>query len=312
MTTFNHVYNIGDKGPVSVLEDNIKMFLDWSFLNIGGFVNIKIPTSNISPGNLYQLSLSTEPGSTVNTSWESTRKDWVYETGIVHNNISPINISGIYLNNTFLPSPTGSGSYGYKINYPLGKVVFNNPVSAKSTVALQYSYRYVQVYKANDTVWWKEFQTETYNATNSKNSPNTKISSDNRIQLPSIVVELTDRTYLRPYQIGSTENIVYQDVLLHIFSETPSYRNSLVDMLLLQKEKTLHLINIQKVVKNGVFSTDINGQRNPNFLNYSQLSGNPNYYTNKYHIKDTVLSESNIIAANLYSAVVRWTLEIFP
>jgi len=312
MTTFNHVYNIGDKGPVSVLEENIKMFLDWSFLNIGGFVNIKIPTANISSGNLYQLSLSTEPGSTVNTSWESTRKDWVYETGIVYNNTSPINISGVYLNNTFLPSPTGSGSYGYKINYPLGKIVFNNPVSVNSTVSLQYSYRYVQVYKANDTVWWKEFQMETYNATNSKNSPNTKISPDNRIQLPSIVVELTDRTYLRPYQIGSTENIVYQDVLLHVFSETSSYRNSLVDMLLLQKEKTLHLINTQKVVKNGVFSTDINGQRNPNFLNYSQLSGNPNYYTNKYHIKDTSLSETSIIAANLYSAIIRWTLEIFP
>lgn len=312
MTTFNHVYNIGDKGTVSVLEDNIKMFLDWSFLNIGGFVNIKIPTVNISSGNLYQLSLSSEPGSVANTSWESTRKDWVYETGIVHNSMSPISISGLYLNNTFLPSPTGSGTYGYKINYPLGKIVFNNPISVNSTVALQYSYRYVQVYKANDTTWWKEFQTETYNATNSKNSPSTQISSANRIQLPSIVVELTDRTYLRPYQIGSTENIIYQDILLHIFSETSSYRNSLIDMMLLQKEKTLHLINTQKVVKNGVSSTDIYGQRNPNFLNYSQLSGNPNYYTNKYHIKDAVLSETNIIASNLYSAVIRWTLEIFP
>ncbi len=312
MTKFHHVYNIGDKGPVSVLEDNIKMFLDWSFLNIGGFVNIKIPTTNISSGNLYQLKLSTEPGSTANTTWESTRKDWVYETGVVHNNNSPINISGVYLNNTFLPAPTGSGSYGYKINYPLGKVVFNSPVGQKSTVALEYSYRYVQVYKANDTVWWKEFQMETYNASVSKTGPNTGISSDNRIQLPAIVVELTDRTYLKPYQIGSSENIVYQDVLLHIFSETPTYRNSLIDTLLLQKEKCLHLIDMQKVVKNGVFGTNIHGQKNSNFLNYDQLSGNPSYYTNRYNIKDTVLSETSIIASNLYSGVVRWTLEIFP
>jgi hypothetical protein len=312
MTKFHHVYNIGDKGPVSLLEDNIKMFLDWSFLNIGGFVNIKIPTQNISSGNLYQLKLSTDPGLTANTSWESPRKDWVYETGVVHNSMSPINISGIYLNNTFLPAPTGSGAYGYKINYPLGKINFNNPVGAKSTVALEYSYRYVQVYKAHDTVWWQEFQQQTYNAAISKTTPNSNISSEHRIQTPLIVVELTDRTYLKPYQLGSSENIVYQDVLLHIFSETPTYRNSLVDMMLLQKEKNLHLIDTQKVVKNGVFSTNINGQFNPNSLNYDQLSYNAQYFTNRYNIKDAVLSETNTISPSLYSGIVRWTLEIFP
>ena len=316
MTTFNHINDIGDKGPLSVIEDNIKMFLDWSFLNVGGFVNIKIQTPNISSNNannnMSKLKLSTEPGSTAGTTWESVKKDWIYETGIYHRNSSPINISGVYLNNNFLSAPTGSGSYGYKINHPLGRVIFDNPVSANSDVKIEYSYRYIQVYKANDTSWWKEFQNKTYNSTYSKNSPLSDISPDNRIQLPCIVIEPTDRTYLRPYQLGSSENIIYQDILLHIFTENSLTRNNITDILLVQKEKTLNLINIQKVIKNGVNMLDIYGQKRPNGLNYHSLSNDVNYFTNKLYIKDTILSETNTISASLYSSIVRWSLEIFP
>jgi hypothetical protein len=316
MTTFHHIYDIGDKGPLSVIEDNIKMFLDWSFLNIGGFVNIKIQTPNISSSNsnnnMSKLKLSTEPGATAGTTWESVRKDWIYETGVTHRSSSPINISGVYLNSNFLSAPTGSGLYGYRVNYPLGRVIFNNPVSTNSDIKLEYSYRYIQVYKANDTPWWKEFQTKTYNSVYSKTSPLSDISPDNRIQLPSIVVEPTDRTYLKPYQLGSSENIIYQDILLHIFTENPLTRNNITDMLLLQKEKTLNLIDMQKVIKNGVNMLDIYGQKRPNGLNYHLLANDSNYWTNRVYIKDAILSETNTISSSLYSSVVRWTLEIFP
>ena len=44
---FKNVSSIGDRQVLSSLEHNLKSFLDWSFLNIGGFINVNIPTSGI-------------------------------------------------------------------------------------------------------------------------------------------------------------------------------------------------------------------------------------------------------------------------
>lgn len=41
MTTFHNVSSIGHKDTISILEDNIKGFLDWSFINIGDLLMLK-------------------------------------------------------------------------------------------------------------------------------------------------------------------------------------------------------------------------------------------------------------------------------
>ena len=312
MTSFHNVSDIGQRNVISSLEDNMKSFLDWSFLNIGGFINVNIPTSGFLGGNFHQMKTVVDPAKPVNKVWETSRKEWVYESGVVHNNSSPIRISGIYLNNTFLPAPTGSGNYTYRMNYPLGRVTFDNPVSSNSNVSLNYSYRYVQVYKANESVWWKELQTETYNSANFKTDPDLSITSNHRIQLPAIIIETTPRTVLTPYELGTSENIIQQDLLLHVFTENPVHRNSIIDTLLLQKDKVLYLYNINKVIKNNVNSLNFSGEPNPNRLNYDKLSTNPLYILKKCNIKQASLSELNAFSHSLYNGVVRWTIEIFP
>lgn len=306
MSKFNHVSDIGQRNIISSLEDNLKNFLDWGFLNIGGFIDVNIPTSG-TIGPAFARTVN-DPSFNPNTVWETDRKDWVYESGVSHSNRSPINISGVYLNNTFLPAPSGSGSYYYSLNYPLGRITFNNPVSSSSKVALNYSYKYVQVYKANESVWWKELQKNTYYS----NNPDYNISSIHRVQLPAIIIETIARNVMSPYELGTTENILKQDVLLHIFSENPVQKNSLVDILMLQKDKTLYLNDITKMLKNNVNSLNFKGQPNPNRLNYDQLQNNSAYFTNKCYIINSTLVENNIFSQSLYNSIVRWTLEIFP
>ena len=121
MTTFNHITDIGQRNIISSLEDNIKSFLDWSLLNIGAFVNIDIPLSNTN-GPHKLTPISGDPSLSYPKTWHSSRKDWIFETGVSYNDTIPNNISGINLNGTFLPSPTGSGNYTYWINYPLGQI----------------------------------------------------------------------------------------------------------------------------------------------------------------------------------------------
>lgn len=306
MSKFNHVQDIGHRNIISSLEDNIKNFLDWGFLNIGGFIDVNIPPS----GNVGMAFAkpAVDPSFGNNTVWETQRKDWVYESGVVHQNRSPINISGIYLNNTFLPSPSGSGAYTYSLNYPLGRISFDNPVSANSKVCLNYSYKYVQIYKANENVWWKELQDSTY----FKNNPDYNITANHRVQLPAIIIETIARNVLTPYELGSSENIIDQDILLHIFTDNPVQRNSIIDTLILQKDKTLYLNDITKMIKNNVNPLNFKGQPNNNRFNYDQLQNNTAYFLKKCYVKNASLSEINVFSNSLYNGIVRWTLEIFP
>lgn len=310
MSTFHNVGGINEKNNLSSLEDNIKGFLDWSFIHIGGFVNVDIPTSGINnSSNFHTLKPVSDPTQKARI-WEGVRKDWVYETGVVYDSTSPNSISGIYLNNTFLPSPTGSGSYGYNINYPLGRVIFNNNISSTSSVQLEYSYRYIQTYKANESVWWKEVQKETYNPANFKPSGDYSITANHRVQLPAIIIETIPRTVLVPHELGTTKNIVIQDLFLHVFTENPVHRNNIMDILVAQKDNVLLLYDIDSVARSGVYPLNKYGNINSNGLYYPDLCQSYKKYW--CTIKDSTIGEINTLSAKLYNGIVRWSIEIFP
>lgn len=304
MTGFNHVFNIGQRDIVSSLEDNVKSFLDYSFLNIGAFVNVNIPLSNANSMGPHKLiAVSGDAALPYPKTWETSRKDWIYETGVSYQNSQPINITGIYLNNVFLPVPTGSGSYSYSLNYPKGRVTFNNNINSNSQVYMNYSHRLVQIYKSSDNIWWKEIEKNNYN-------PSTYLSND--IQLPSIVLQIVPRSVSIPHELGNTANILQQDMLLHIFSETSIQRNNIIDILLKQKDNTIILYDINKVIKNNVQALNYRGEINNQRLNYDQLVSNSSYILNKSYIINSILSELQSFSAGLHHGVVRWTLEIFP
>jgi hypothetical protein len=113
-----------------------------------------------------------------------------------------------------------------------------------------------------------------------------------------------------PYQLGTTENIVIQDVFLHVFSQTATQRNSIIDTLLLQKDNSFWLYDVSAVVKNNAYSLSRNGDINPSGQNYNTLVSN--FKDHWSTIKNANLSELNNISASLYNGIVRWSVEIFP
>lgn len=306
---FNHISSIGQRDIISSLEDNLKTFLDWSFLEIGGYINISIPSNANQPGQHRLYPVSGDPSVVFPKTWATNKKDWVFETGINHNNSSPTNISGIYLNNTFLPAPTGSGVYGYRLDYPNGRITFNNNISTASLLTMNYSYRFIQVYKANDHLFWKEIANNNYNlSTITANSNYTY----NSIQLPAIFIETTARSTLTPNELGTTKNILEQDLLLHIFTDNLIYRNSLIDILMKQKDNAFILYDITKLAKNNKQFLNFRGEPNPNRLHYSDLANIPSLQLNTCYIKNTSNTEIQSLSSNLHHGIVRITLEIFP
>ena len=49
-SVFNKVARLTENTLINELEENMKAFLDWGFLNIGGFVNVTIPSSGLYGG----------------------------------------------------------------------------------------------------------------------------------------------------------------------------------------------------------------------------------------------------------------------
>lgn len=311
MTQFHNVGSATEKNVISIVEDNLKSFIDWSFVNIGGFVNVEIPTKDIDGSNNFHV-FNRSSDNTVNGNrlWESVRKDWVYESGVVYENVSPVSFSGCYLNNTYLPAPTGSGNYTYTVNYNLGQILFDNAVSSTSKVTASYSYKYIQTYKATDCVWWKEVQRESYNSANYKSKGDFSITAIHRVQLPAIIIELSPRVTLEPFQLGTTTNIYHQEMFLHVFAPNPVQRNTIMDILLAQKDKSLYLYDSNLVAKNNKYRLNYKGNINNNGLDYPYL------YQNFPHswctINNSSIGEINTLSSSLYNAMVRWKIEIFP
>lgn len=311
-TTFNHVSQVGNTLLNSELESNLKSYFDWGMLGIGGWFNVTIPTSGAWGGTFDQLRLVDDPSYTLGQVWESARKDWVWETGVAYTGGSPIDISGVYINDTL--KATGDATYGHHYNYPLGRVVFDTAISTTSNVQLEYSYRNVQSYIADQAPWWDELQ---YNSMRVDDSTFSEVSSGNwgilanhRVQMPAVVIETVPRRTYQPYELGNTSNFVKQDVLFHIVAESRWWRNQLVDIISIQKDNTLMLYDSDKLADAGAFPLDYRGMVVDASNNYSGIVNTPSYQYTSARITDMAVTEMESYNSRLYEGTVRATFEV--
>ena len=311
-TTFNHVAQVGNTLLNSELESNLKSYLDWGMLGIGGWFNVEIPTSGAWGGTFDQLRLVDDPAYTLGQVWESPRKDWVWETEVEYTGASPIDISGVYINSTL--KTTGDATYGHHYNYPLGRVVFDSAIPTTSTVQLEYSYRNVQTYIADQAPWWDELQ---YNSMRVDDSTLSQVSSGNwgilanhRVQMPAVVVEAVPRRTYQPYELGCSNNFITQDVLFHIVAESRWWRNQLVDIISLQKDHTVMLYDSDKLADSGAFPLDYRGMVVDTSKNYSGIVNTPSYQYTSARITNMAVTEMESYNSRLYEGTVRASFEV--
>ena len=311
-TTFHQVSNVGNTLLNSELEGNLKAFLDWGMLGIGGWFNVTIPTSGAWGGTFDQLRLVNDPAFTLGQVWESARKDWVWETETQYTGGSPIEISGVYINDTLYG--TGDATYGHHYNYPLGRVVFDSAVPTLSAVKLNYSYRNVQVYVADQAPWWDELQYNSMRVDDPTfeqiSSGNWSILSNHRVQMPAIVVEAVPRRTYQPYELGCSNNIITQDMLFHIVAESRWWRNQLVDILSLHKDSQIWLFNSNRLIDSGVYPLDYRGMRVSSPLNYDNVVSSTGYRYALARITDMAITEMDSHNARLHEGTVRATFEL--
>ena len=311
-TKFNKVSHIGNTLLSSEIENNMKWFLDWAFLGIGGWSNVTMPTSGAFGGTFDTLRLVNDPSYSNGQVWEGARKDWVWETGSSYEGHDPIQISGVYVNGVL--KGTGDATYGHHYNYPLGRVVFDNPISTSDTVKVEYSYRNVQVYVADEAPWWDELQynslrvDDTYYS--STGSGSWGILANHRVQMPAIVLETVPRRRFKPYQLGDTSQFVQQDIVFHIVGENRWWRNQLVDILSYQIDSQLWLFKTDTLIGSGAYPLDYRGMKVSSPLNYDDVVNTPQYRYLLARMTNMSITEMESYDARLHEGTVRATLEV--
>jgi len=314
-TKLNGVSSFAAPYLMNELETNLKMFFDWGLLGIGGWSNVSVPTTGAYGGDLHELQPVYDPSYTDGQVWQAFRKDWVWETGVEYldstTNPEPISITGVRVDGIYYG--TGDATYGWHANYPLGRIIFDTEIATTSTVELDYSYRFVQIYRADDAPWWQELQYQSFRADDSHFSQfgtgDWSVGAHHRVQMPAIVLEAVPRGSAAGYELGNGALEVNQDVMFHVVAENRYDRNNLLDIIRLQYDNIIWLFNSQSVAEATGYPLDYRGMLVGSNM-YPDLVETGAYRWYECRFTDVNISEVESINPNLHQGTVRATLEV--
>lgn len=311
--SFKQVQHYADSGLMNKLEYNLKTWFDWAFLRAGAWTDIPASTVTAYGGDLAILRRVDDPAYTAGTVYETGRKDWVWETGVDYEDFSattrnPLSPATIYVNSV----PAVNVDY---INYPLGRVVFSSALVSTDVVTASYSYRNVQVYIADQSPWWDEFQYRSFRVDDSQFSQTDNgfwaITSNHRVQLPCIVIEAVPRARSKGYQLGDGSAWVEQDVLVHILAENRRDRNRIVDIIRGQFDTTIWLFDNDLVAAAEDYPLDYRGEIIDSSKTYTYLIDLANPYRwESCRFSDTQVSQVETLSSRLHGGIVRMTCEV--
>lgn len=269
------------------IVDNLIAFFDWGLLGIGAFTNVVRP----SPKSKFHV--ADTPNYVSGTVWETSVGNWVWETGVSYQT-QPLAISGVYVNNVLVTT-------GFYINYLDGQIVFDNPLSASTTVEMEFSYKRFDLVSGTAD-WFHEILFDPL-----PEASLTEILAKNRVYLPAVIIEVVAGGSLIPLQLGDTSAIETQPVLFHILTDRYDDRDKLLYIFKRMFDKTIWLYDVNAVADANAFPLHPNGSLVASPLQYPDLV---NTYGFKKCRITNVIPQDITPQLPLFRAVVRINLEV--
>lgn len=256
----------GNLGFEDQVLQNVISFLQEGFLQIGMYYNHTRGVRNNNGDYVARLAASNKPGFLPNTIYRGIRNDCIWETGITlayTGGVAPINISGVYVNNTFYPTGTSVAGNSYYINYPEGEVVFAGAVTG--TVEVNHSARGLSIYPA-DSARIKNYISY-YDGGIPRSTPGSGIDNYTNKALPaSLFVSVGSQTS-QPMGLGSRDKYVTSRLSFDVFSDNPSDLRKIKDFLYFLEEKSFLSFDAQSAQQ----ALGLNGARLAGAKTFSQL-----------------------------------------
>lgn len=312
MTSLKGFTTFGDATITTHVRENLISFFDYGLISKSGFINVEIPTTGYYGGNDHQLRPVQDPRYTYGQVWEGFRSNWVWESGInalVSTNDAYPGVSGVYIDDSFY-STAITEDYSHYINHPLGRVIFDEPINTNSTVNCEYSYKYVNVTRVDGLEWFKQIHQNSERSDDPNfinNSGEWSILSDNRLQLPSIGIELVNYRRMVGYQLGGGQT-VFTDFLLHCVAEDVYTRDHLMDIVTLQNDKVLQSYDLNQISANNAFPLDYRGVPNSGALLYPELVSN--YQGSSIRLVDVSIDSVYSLTPRVHIGTVKLKTEV--
>lgn len=312
MATLKGFTSFGDATVTTHVRENLISFFDYGLISKSGFINIQIPSTGYYGGLEHRLRAVEDPRYTDGQVWEGFRSNWVWESGLgalTSTNDTYPGVSGVYVSGVFYPTST-TGTYSHYINHPLGRVIFDSAIATDSVVTCQYSYKYVNVTRADGLEWFKQIQQNSERAENTNfinNSGEWGILGDNRLQLPAIGIEVVNSRKMTPHALGGGQHI-YTDFLFHCVAEDVYTRDHLMDIVSLQNDKVLQSYDLNQISTNNVFPLDYRGVPVSGALLYDELIST--YEGNHIRLLDASIDSVYSMTPNIHVGTVKLRTEV--
>ena len=311
-TKFQGVNNIGETSLMSEIETNLKAWMDWAFLEIGAWFDVSINASGAYGGDFSTLRMASDSNYTEGQVWETFRRDMVWESGLHLSSAQPIQVSGVWVDDTFYESD--DATYGHYVDYPNGRIVFDSAISTSAKVQLEYSYRWVQTHHA-ETPWWQQLHYRSFRVDDDhfkrQASGQWDIGPHHRVQMPAVVIEPVAQRTFTPYEMGNSSHWVRQNVVFNIVAETKWERNQLADILSVQDDKVVWFFDTNAMRVAEDFPLDSRGEKvgkTPPM--YPDLVSETGYRWQKCRFINTTINEVESPNPGLFMAKVLTTLEM--
>tara|TARA_R110002020_G_scaffold218313_4_gene426180 strand:+ start:1408 stop:2403 length:996 start_codon:yes stop_codon:yes gene_type:complete len=313
--------NVGDSSLSMSIQDGLIEFFDWGLLEKGNFFNVSIPASGQFGGDKHKLRLVDDPNYDSGQVWEGFRSNWVWQSGLsyseqplVTNKWHSPGISGVFVDGAF-QSTFDSPTYPHSVDYSNGRVIFNTALPTTSAVTAEYSYKWINVVPANSTPWFREIQYGSQRADGhfaQTGSGDWSQLAQSRLQLPAIAVEVVSPRVSEPYQLGGG-SYVHTDVIFHVLAEEDYVRDKLIDIVSLQNEKSIYMIDTNRMATNDAFPLDWKGSVKPSGFRYPDLvkpSGIGGYRWKGLRFENVRSQRTAPINESLHTGVVRMTTQV--
>jgi hypothetical protein len=310
-TQLANLNNAQDATLSNVLLDNFIYFYDWGFLDRGSFYNINIPQSGIYGGDRHKLRSADDPNYASGQVWEGYRKNWVWETGVSATTQQPTQISGVFIDGTF--RATGNVEEPYYIDYINGKVVFDSAIDTSSEVQLEYSHKWVEVVPAEGVPFFRQIQQSSFRTEEDfqvSNSGGWAQLGETRVQLPAIAIEINPPKSLEGFQLGGGQ-YVNNDVIFYVMTENHWECSNLIDTILYQNDRTIHLFDPTAIAISGTFPFNYRNELNENALPsgmYPELIDN--FFYRRCWISDSKGNDITQLSPDLYIGTARCTTQV--
>jgi hypothetical protein len=310
------VNNTQDATLSTIILDNFVSFYDWGFLDKGGFNTATIPSSGMYGGDRSTFRLANDPNYVSGRVWQAFRENWVWETGI-SKATQPVQFSGVYLNNSFIPYTynssagfyTGSAPTGYRVDFNDGRIVFDQPIPSASTVKANYSYKWIKVDKAEGVGFFRQIQNSNFTIDSNflSGSGEWVQLGQTRVQLPAVFVEVVPNTQFTPFQLGGGQ-WAKTDVVFYSIANREADCSNLLNIISYQNDRTIKLFDTNKISKSGTYPVGIMGDLINRSYNYPHLVNN--YFYGNLRIYDSRINNITQLATDFYIGTARCSTQI--